>query len=92
MTTESFGRQPGSVWARRIYDLLPDVHAYCSGESCVGDANKNMHWRPPTENEQSHTWFRYDTYICWLHGHPTVPRPDHDFSRGPEYPSNLPGN
>lgn len=87
MTPENFERVPGSVWTRRIYDLLPDVHdcrAHCDGES------KAMRWRPPVATDKPHTWFRPDTFCGWMGKYPQIPLLEHDFSLGPEYPGSLP--
>lgn len=81
-------RQEGSVWTRNIYDIMPDCHecpALCDG------GHKAWWWRPPIEGESTCGWFKSDPYLAWLHGYPPLPPVDHDFSRGPEYPSLLPG-
>jgi hypothetical protein len=80
-------RVPGSVWCRHIYDLLPDCHE-CRPNCEVG--HKAMNWRPPTEHESVYYWFTYDAMCVWKGRYPSVPRFDHDFTKGPEYPSQLP--
>ena len=87
MTPEIFDRLPGSVWARRIYDVLPDVHE-CP-VNCLG-GSKAMRWRPPYEGEHPATYFPRDSWINWTNGYPRIPDRDHDFSLGPEYPGSLP--
>lgn len=89
MTTsdEMPARVPGSVWCRHIYDVLPDSHD-CRPD-CDG-GHKAMNWRPPTEHESVYYWFTYDAMCMWKGRYPSVPRFEHDFTKGPEYPSQLP--
>jgi hypothetical protein len=81
-------RVPGSVWTRKIFDLLPDSHECLP--NCDG-THKAMRWRPPKEHEPVYYWFTSDSMTRWPDGYPAVPPQDHDFTRGPEYPSALPG-
>jgi hypothetical protein len=80
-------RAPGSVWTRHMYDVMPDSHECRPG--CEG-THKAWRWRAPTEHESQYYWFTPDSMCSWKGRFPGVPKADHDFSKGPEYPSQLP--
>lgn len=73
------GFRSGSVWVRRIFDLLEDTHS--CGTGCFVPVGWN--WKPPTEQN----W--YDRTQRGMRDWQSFPEPDSDFTYGPEYPTGF---